>query len=243
MKKLSFLAIIGLLVALATSCIRTNEPFCINCTSEGIQKQTYVVDTTQEGATITIFPVITPRNYDFCDSFVYYKGAYTEPYRVYPNLLLCEKEAAVDTAQRYREKGDVSQQPCVCRVNPDKKFNDTVPKNEFLYIEGIEKFPNSVMNIRTPGDTTKIRTYYNYNNKGDVFNGLILRTENTPIIESKMLKSGIYDAELFFFKDAAQQVPIGDTIWFKFAIIRSDKIANINCLKQARDLNDTKLLK
>lgn len=240
MKKLPFLAIIALLATLVTSC-KTNEPFCINCTSEGIIKQSYLVDTTI--GSITIYPVITPRNYDFCDSFVYYNGAYREPYNVYPHLLVCAKDAAIDTARRYRLMGDVSQQPCVCRINPDKEFNDSVPKNEFLYIDGIEKFPNSVLNIRTPGDTTKIRTYFNYNNKGDVFNGLILRSENTPVVESKMLKSGIYEGELFFFKDGAYQVPMGDTIWFKFAIVRTNKVANINCLQQARDQNDTDLLK
>lgn len=242
MKKLPFLAIIGLLALVATSCVKTADD-CINCTGENIIRRTYVVDTAL-GTSIEVFPVITPRNYDFCDSFVYHNGSYMEPHRVYSNLLSCTQAQAIDSAKRYREMGDVSKQPCVCRVNPDKEFNDTegAPKNEFLYIEGIEKFPYSVMNIRVPGDTTKIRTYYNYDNANNVFNGLILRTENTAVIESKMLKSGRYEVELFFYKDAAYQVPMGDTVAFTMAIIRSKKVANINCLQHAKDIDDTDLL-
>jgi len=247
MKKLYFLAVVVLIAGIATSCKKPPKP-CINCTSEGIIKTTYIVDTALgEAGTITVYPVLTPRNYDFCDSFVYHNGAYMEPYRVYPKLFVCTSKAADDTARRYREMpgNQVAKQPCVCRENPDKQFNDNdgISRNDFLYIENIEKFPNSVMYIRTPGDTTKIRTYYNYDNQGDVFNGIILRDKNTPVIEAKMLKSGVYEAELRFYKDVQQLNPMGQTIKFKFAIVRSDKMPNVNCLKQARDQTDTKLLK
>ncbi|MCL2328559.1 MAG: hypothetical protein FWC39_08620 [Bacteroidetes bacterium] len=243
MKRLHFLAIVALGAAVMSSCGPKPDD-CINCTGQGIIKTTYLIDTAI--GSITVYPVLTPRNYDFCDSFVYKNGAFMEPYRVHPKLLLCTKEAARDTARRYRESPalNAADQPCVCRINPDKKFNDSdgKPKNDILFIEGIEKFPNSVMYLRTPGDTTKIRTYFNYNNHDDPFNGLILRHKNTRVIESKMLKSGIYEAELMFFKDAAQQVPLGNAIKFRIAIIRSNKVCNITCLKQARDQDDTELL-
>lgn len=245
MKKLYFLAIVALGAAVMSSCVKDPKE-CINC-AQGIEKKTYIIDTVS-GNTITIYPVLTPRNYDFCDSFVLYNGAFWEPYRVpqyQGKLFLCSKEAAVDTARRYREMGDVSKQPCVCRENPDKKFNDTdgKPKNEYLHIDGIKNYPYSVMHLRTIGDTTKIRTYFNYDNENDVFNGLILQDQNTPVERSKMLRSGVYEAELIFYKDDKLQVHLGEPIKFKFAIIRSDKVPNINCLKQARDPDDTVLLK
>ena len=99
------------------------------------------------------------------------------------------------------------------------------------------------MHLRTPGDTTKIRTYLNYDNENDIFAGIIPNFDNTPVREVKMLKSGIYEAELIFYKDEMLQVRMGEPIIFRFAIIRSNKVPNVNCLKQARDQDDTELLK
>ncbi|MDR2963963.1 MAG: hypothetical protein LBU90_10090 [Bacteroidales bacterium] len=244
MKHLHFLTIIAAIVAFTTSCIK--DETCINCTAEDIIIQKFVIDpnATSGDGTITVYPVFTPRNYNFCDSFVYMNHSWVEPYKKYSNLLLCTAQQARDTFAIYRQAERSAEQPCVCRKNPDTEYNTTGGKslNDFLYIDGISQFPNSVMNIRVPRDTSKILTLYNYDNQNGVFNGLILRTENTTIVESKMLASGIYEAELMFYKDAAHQVILGDTVRFKLAIIRSPRVNNINCLNEAREKGDNEIL-
>lgn len=218
------------------------QDFCIDCEGEDIVKQTY-----QYGGdtAITIYPVITPRNYNHCDSFVFSNGSYMEPHLAArymiggtgPVLRLCSFEEAQESLLH----GDTS---CVCRINPDTEFNDINSYNDFFYIDNIKKyFPYNQLNIKVANDTSKIRTYMNYDNVSDKFNCLILDTVDVEYVNSRMLAAGIYEYELILYKDEAHQV-VKDSIIGKFAIIRSDKDLNRNCAKQAFDpINDRLLTK
>lgn len=229
-----------------SSCVKKKD--CFDCDAEGIVKQTFIVG---DSGSITIYPVITPLNYDFCDSFVLYNGTYVEPYRVPKynkkkeeggeyGLRLCTNEEA------QKEVNEKKERTCVCRENPATKDNDTKEAgkegiNNFLYIEGITNFQYNKLFIKQDNDTTKNRTYINYDNTGDTFNGLVLDTMDVEFISSKMLRSGKFKYELILYKDEAHQVAI-DTIIGNFFIVRSKKDCNINCLKHARDQRDTELL-
>jgi len=222
--------ILGVAIIFFMSC--KQKPYCLDCDYEGITKTTISYGT---DSAITIYPVLTPRNYNHCDSFVFYNGTYVEPWRVEgTNLLLCTQEKAQEMYLAGRPL-------CVCRINPDTEFNDIDGINDFFYIDGITKFPYNRLYIKVLNDTSKIRSYEDYTNNNNVFNGLVLDTVDTEFATSKMLTSGIYVYELILYKDLTHTVPF-DTIIGNFAIIRSDKDCNSNCLKHAYQQNDTKLL-
>jgi hypothetical protein len=229
------LGILGITSFIFISC---NPPkdFCMDCEGEGIVKQTY-----QYGgdSAITIYPVITPRNYNHCDSFVFVGGTYIEPYLAtkYKNIL---KLCSFQEAQESLLHGDTS---CVCRINPDTEFNDVKGVNDYFHIDGIKYFPYNKLNIKVENDTSKIRTYMDYDNNNDVFNAMVLDTVDIEYVNNRMLASGIYEYELILYKDQMHQV-VKDTITGKFAVIRSDKDLNRNCAKQAKDpINDRLLTK
>lgn len=213
---------------------KPDPQFCIDCEGEDVVKtvKQYGGDTS-----ITIYPVITPRNYNHCDSFVLVGGTYIEPHLAFPGVL---KLCSFQEAQESLLHGDTS---CVCRINPDTEFNDVKGVNDYFHIDGIKYFPYNQLNIKVANDTSKIRTYMDYDNVGDVFNCLVLDTVDVEYVNSKMLASGIYEYELILYKDEAHQV-VKDSIIGKFAIIRSDKDLNRKCATQAKDpINDRLLTK
>ena len=234
------LGILGILSFIVISCKEPN--FCMDCDSEGIVKTTVSYG---DSASITIYPVITPLNYNHCDSFVLYNGTYVEPYKspkYKDSLKLC-------TAKEAQLEANEGKHLCVCRENPNVKFNDDIKDinnnqgiNNFFYIQGINKFPYNKLFIKVQDDTTKIRTYKNYDNINDKFTGLVLDTMVIEYVNSKMLRSGVYIYELVLYKDQNHQVAL-DTISGKFFIVRSNEDCNKNCLKHAYNQNDTKLLK
>lgn len=233
------LGVFGILTLFVIGC---KEPkFCMDCDSEGIIKKTVSYG---DSASITIYPVITPLNYNHCDSFVLYNGTYIEPYKA-PKYKDSLKLCTTKEAQEDANKGIYL---CVCRENPNIQFNDAGDINNnqginnFFYIQGINKFPYNKLFIKVGDDTTKIRTYKNYDNVNDKFTGLVLDTMHVEYVNSKMLRSGIYLYELILYKDPNHQVAI-DTVDGKFFIVRSDEDCNNNCLKHAYNQNDTKLLK
>lgn len=229
------LGMLGVATLFFMSC--GHPDFCINCEDDGAVKTTVSYGKCVDGkdSAVTIYAVMTPRNYNYCDSFVFYKGTYVEPWRVNPNLLLCTQEEA----QRRYLAGD---NRCVCRINPDIDNNDISEINDFFYIEGITKFPNNRLYIKTLNDTSKIRAYEDYSNNNNMFNGLVIDTVDTEYPMYRMLATGIYVYELILYKDEMHTVPF-DTITGNFAIIRSDKDCNSRCIEQAKDQNDTKILK
>ncbi|HPH15992.1 MAG TPA: hypothetical protein PK029_02390 [Bacteroidales bacterium] len=236
------LGIFGIFSLVFVSCDET--PFCMDCDSEGIIKKTVSYG---DSASITIYPVMTPLNYNHCDSFVLYNGTYIEPYKApqyKDSLKLC-------TAKEAQEDANKGIYLCVCRENPDIQYNDDVKDinnnqgiNNFFYIQGINKFPKNKLFIKVQDDTTKIRTYVNYDNISDKFTGLVLDTMDIEYTNSRMLRSGVYVYELVLYgsADVNHQVPL-DTIAGKFLIVRSLDDCNNNCLKHAYNQNDTKLLK
>lgn len=138
------------------------EPICYEC-EDSIKTITYGPD-----SSLTFYNVMTPHNYNVCDSFVYYNGTYIEPYNSpqYVGLLkLCtesEKEAL------HKQGNDTT---CVC-VLPTKNYEGSYYINDYFHIDGIEKFPYNKLYFTFDGDTTKIRIYYDYDNMNDRFVGL-----------------------------------------------------------------------
>jgi len=211
----------------------------LDCQWEGLEvfTKTYGAD-----STITIWPVITTNNYNFCDSMVYdaktneYIRPYEQEYKDGSRYdhLLCTFQQAVDSIQAGNDSA------CPCRINEDQN-NDQI--NSSFLIGGITSFPNNVLNIRVLGDTVKIRHYENYGDKdnSDVFTGYVTSDKELGYYEyvtARVLASGIYEYELILYHDENYQQPI-DTIRNKFAIITSRyKDANRNCGNLTAEPND-----
>ncbi len=206
------------------------EPSSIDCDMEGIKvfKKTYGPD-----SVITIYPVITTNNYDFCDSMVWDTIAsdWVKPYDLDPSKL-CTEEYALEMI---RQGNDTA---CPCRENQNK-HNDQI--NSKFVIDGIEKFKSNHLFIKVPGDTIKIRRYVDYTNEGNVFQGYVATDTSLGYYKeynARVLKSGIYEYELILFKDPEHQVPF-DTIANRFVIITSKyRDHNSNCKHKAREKND-----
>ncbi len=216
----------------AISCIKEDD--VIDCNWQNIEVVTRTYGDSLD-STITIYPVITTNNYDFCDSMVFSPdlndwikpdGKDGNPGRT------CTQQEAIDSIQA----GNYT--ACPCRENPDKQ-NDQI--NSKLVIEGIENFPNNILYIKVPGDTVKIRTYQNYDNNNNVFQGYVPTDTSLGYYEfysSRILASGSYDYELVLYKDVDHTVPF-DTIANSFIIITSRyKDKNINCGQYALEQDD-----
>ncbi len=227
MKKILFLICTAISIYFI-SC--KEEQIGIDCDMEGIKvfKKTYGPD-----SVITIYPVITTNNYDFCDSMVWDTVAsdWVKPYDLDPSKL-CTEEYALEMI---RQGNDTA---CPCRENPNK-HNDQI--NSKFVIDGIEKFKSNHLFIKVPGDTIKIRRYVDYTNEGNVFQGYVATDTSLGYYQeynARVLKSGIYEYELILFKDPEHQVPF-DTIANRFVIITSKyRDYNSNCKDKAREKND-----
>jgi hypothetical protein len=164
-----------------------NEEVCLTC-------QDSVLVRIIGNDTITINNVLTPRNYNMCDSFVFANGTYLEPYiaNKYRDILrLCTE----NEDKLAREQGDSS---CVCRINSDTEYNDIKGVNDFLYIKGIEKFPYNILKIYNLKDATPILIYRDWgNNYGDVFNAYILDTIHKPVKPYQYTGRFLYRLELY----------------------------------------------
>jgi len=230
MKKFVYLSafVLGIFSLLITSCQQEEE--IINCDYEGIKvmEKVYGPD-----SVITIYPVMTINNYNFCDSMIYDTSSrdWVRPYVLDPSKLCTQEEAL----EAIRQENDTL---CPCRINEDTANNDQI--NSYLHIGGIEKFPYNKLYIKIPGDTSKVRRYTDYDNI-NIFNGYMPRnmdlgyykTYNTGI-----LKSGIYEYELILYKDENWTVPF-DTISDKFLILTAKyRDKNKNCADKALDSDD-----
>lgn len=220
-------------VLVATSCIEEDDT--INCDWENIEVITRKYLTGKDTNEITIYPVITTNNYNFCDSMVFSPGLndWIKPDGQDGNPgRTCTQQEAIDSIQA----GNFT--ACPCRENPDKQ-NDQI--NSKFVIEGIDKFPNNILYIKVPGDTVKIRTYQNYDNNNNVFQGYVPTDTSLGYYEfysSRILASGTYDYELVLYKDIDHTVPL-DTIASSFVIITSRyKNQNINCAHYALEQDD-----
>lgn len=235
MKKFVHVTIVAISTVLAGMFLSACEPEYrgIDCKYAGLQifEKVYGPD-----SSIVIYPIITPNNYDFCDSMVYDggdggSGAWVRPDVLDPSLLCTEEEALEYIRQGIYNK-------CPCRINPEDLVDDRNPKFEII---GIEKFKYNKLFIRVPNDTIKIRTYIDYKNVGDVFQGIVSTDTALGYYEfynSRLLASGIYEYELILFKDPDHQVAF-DTIINRFAIITSRyREKNRNCLEFARHKDD-----
>jgi len=230
MKKFVFLSSIAFatISLFFTSC--KDEETGIDCAWEGIEVFTKEYGT---DSAITIYPVITTNNYDFCDSMVWDTIAkdWVKPYDL-DDSKLCTEEVALEYI---RQGNDTA---CPCRENPNK-HNDQV--NSKFVIDGIEKFKYNNLHIKIPGDTIKIRRYVDYTNEGNVFQGYVSTDTSLGYYEfynSRVLASGIYEYELILFKDPEHQVPF-DTIANKFVIITSKyRDRNSNCKDKAKEKDD-----
>lgn len=233
MKKtiIALLGILGITAFVMTSCKDDEE--CIDCIANDIVKKTVVLGSGD--STITIYPVITPINHEYCDSMVFHpkKGGYVAPYEVHTWQKQCTVEEARDSILAGNDT------VCPCRKNLDTVWNDT--KNSFFYIENIKKFPYNRLYIKTNDDTTKMRIYTDYNNIDNQFIGEVSMDTTKGYYEynnTKALATGIYSYFLILYQDKVHQVQIGDTIKGKFAIIRNTRISNRNCKDQAADSDD-----
>lgn|SRR5574344_416799 len=228
----TILCLLGFSVLIISSCKKKED--CLDCKVEGIVSTTIVVDTAS-GATITVYPVITPSNHPMCDSMAYstIMGAYVFPYKVHSYQKLCTVQEARDSLLAGNDTA------CPCRINPDTVFNDD--KNGFLKIGGIEKFPYNRLFIKTGNDSTKIRIYTDYDNKNNQFIGEVPMDTTTGYYQhnnTKPLISGTYSYMLVLYKEAEHATLIGDTIRGNFTIIRNNRFANRNCQEQAFDAGD-----
>lgn len=228
----TILCLLGFSALTITSC--SDPEGTLDCKVEGIMARTIVVDTAS-GASITVYPVITPSNHDMCDSMVYHPelGSYVEPYKVHSYQKLCTVQEARDSLLAGNDTA------CPCRINPNTTFNDD--KNGFFYIGGINQFPYNRLFIKTGNDSTKIRIYTDYDNRNNLFIGEVAMDTTTGYYQhnnTKPLVSGVYSYMLVLYKEAQHATRIGDTIRGDFALIRHNRFANRNCQSQAFDTED-----
>lgn len=231
-----FPSIIGLMflsLIVVSSCEK--DETCIDCAVEQLIARDYVIDTAT-GATIKMYPVMTPSNHPMCDSMAYspIMGAYVYPHLVHKDY---QKLCTVDEARDSLLAGNDT--ACPCRENPDTAYNDS--KNSFLRIGNIEKYPYNRLFIKTTADTTKMRVYTDYDNKNNLFIGEVAMDMSLRYYEynnTKPLASGVYGYMLVLYKDKDHYDQLGDTLKGNFAIIRSNRDNNRNCATEAYDADD-----
>lgn len=181
------------------SCNKQNnelEEVCITCPDATVTK-VYGPD-----SSITIYNVITPRYYNTCDSFVFYHGAYIEPWRVNENLKLCTKQQK----ETYHTQGNDT--TCVCEITEDTLYNEWQGVNDYFYIQGISKFPYNILYFTQLNDTNKLRIYNNYANSHNVFNGLYLDTIHKPIQMKHAYGRLLYTLKLYKDENYTQLIDI-----------------------------------
>lgn len=217
-----------------------NDPDTIECcTGFGIVEKSYVFDTTTgDTVTVKLYSAMTPLNKHFCDSMVFDSTVmdWQLPYEVRDAEnnnaqrwdLLCSPEEALEAYL------DGCRSCCPCRTNPDTIYNydeNDLAYNDYFYIEGINDFPSNKLFLRVPGDTTKIKQFFDYDNKTGTFAGEITMDSTlygrSPI--NKMLQSGKYEYELILYSDSLRTESI-DTIIGYFCIIRTPDDENENCV-------------
>jgi hypothetical protein len=227
----TIICLIGLAALVATSCKKDEE--CIDCKANDIAKRTIALGSGD--STITIYPVMTPNNHQMCDSMVFSKvlNTFVEPYRIYKYQKLCSYQEAIDSINAGNDTS------CPCRKNLDTVYNDG--KNSFFYIENITKFPKNKLVIKTGYDSTQLRTYMDYDNKNNQFIGEVSSDTSLGYYDyyfTRPLASAVYSYYLVIYKDDQHSIVLGDTIQGNFALIRSPKVANRNCKKEAKDEDD-----
>lgn len=119
-----------------------------------------------------------------------------------------------------------------CNKNVDSIYNDKL--NQYLYIEGIENYPNNELIIRDPGtDTTSIRRFLNYSNTNSglqVFNGSMIDTTLHGTSRQRQLKSGRYKFILQIYGDKMHSKKSRkDSIAGYFCLIRQMSFCNVGC--------------
>lgn len=182
-------------------------------------------DSVQFKGDLKFYTGLTPKNYNFCDSLVESSpGVYIFPYNLDPELL-CSPEEALAKYQ------DGCRSCCPCRKNPDTVYNDIITTyNDAFIIDGVENFEYNKLIIRIPNDTSKVKEFFNYDNK-NIFGGHITVDSTlygrNPI--NKMLKSGRYEFEFIIYADKSYTLPF-DTIRNSFCIIRTPDDVDKNCV-------------
>lgn len=125
-----------------------------------------------------------------------------------------------------------------CRKNIDSVYNDNI--NDYFHIFGIDSFPENLLIIKTPGDTTAIDRFVNYSNVSEghrVFNGIKIDTTLYGHERQRQLTSGKYQfiLQLYKTKDHLKTERI-DSISGNFCIIRVKDFCNVGC--EGKDKND-----
>lgn len=246
--------IVGFVTTVITACsddpeVTPTAKDCIDCKEKNIIKRTIVLGS--KDSSITIYPIITPNNHEFCDSFVYnpIMGAYVQPYQIYNFQKLCSSQEAIDSIKAGNDTA------CPCIINPDEIYNDY--KNAYFHIDGIDKFPyNRLIIYWTDAISTyggydesyyhligRRLIYNNYDNKNNLFIGEVPKDSTTVdswnmFPNTKPLPTGIYNYSISLYKDEKHITQIGETIQGTFAIIRTQKILVEGCKEQALNIDD-----
>lgn len=165
MKNTVYILLLIPIIISITGCKKEKKETCYTC------KYNELVMNYGEDVSIRIANVITPNNFTLCDSMVYIPqlNSYVEPSVKYSYM---KKVCTVEERRQYRIEGNDSICPCV--ENEDKQYNDA--KNQFLYIDGIDKFPYNKVIIYIEGETVPLITYNNYKNDAVPFNAFVADT-------------------------------------------------------------------
>lgn len=131
-----------------------------------------------------------------------------------------------------------------CRKNTDSIYNDKL--NNAFRIIGLENFRGNSLIIKTPGDTTPLAKFTNYQLppkpglKGDDFVGTTVDSTLFGHQRERILKSGryqyilqIYDSTNVKYHNKSTRI---DSITGFFCIIRDKAFCNIGC--EGKDVGD-----
>jgi hypothetical protein len=157
--------------------------------------------------TVKIPSAFTPNNIAFCDSNTFEPNAVGDTILVYKN----------------------------CRKNIDSVYNDNL--NNAFRIIGLEHFKGNELIIKTPGDTSKIDKFLNYQlsdklgQKGRDFTGIYIDKTLFGAERQRQLVSGRYQfiLQLYSSKYVHDKTTRIDSISGFFCIIRNKAFCNVGC--------------